>query len=115
MKKFEVVLALNYKREILVGVKAINKESALEIVKEAFDCGTLWDNSQAIQLLDDDYEALGHRPLYLQAQETQAFSKPSYSVRNDEQFEAAKTACLYLLEGNQTLALQYAHQATAKA
>lgn len=67
-------------------------------MEEAFDSGTLWDNTSDVPLLYDEYEEvdLGH-VLTFGAQEVDKFPEPDASVRALQEQEAAFQACQALI------------------
>ena len=56
MPKFEVTYALPYLHVVTVGVTAKDKETAEAKTEKGFHNGSLWDNTEAMPLLYDDYE-----------------------------------------------------------
>jgi hypothetical protein len=102
MKKFVVSYDLDYVHTVRVGVTAPDAEAAKKTAEEAFDAGTLWDNTADMPLLYDDFEEvdLGH-VLAFEAQEVEDFPEPAACVREIIQRDKAFAACKALIAAYQ--------------
>lgn len=54
--KFIVGYTLPYVHRVMVGIEAESEEEALEKAQAEFDEGTLWDDTETMPLLLDEYE-----------------------------------------------------------
>jgi hypothetical protein len=102
MKKFVVSYELDYVHTVRVGVTAPDAEAAKKTAEEAFDAGTIWDNTADMPLLYDDFEEvdLGH-VLSFEAQEVEEFPEPAACVREIIQRDKAFAACKALIAAYQ--------------
>ena len=54
-RKFAVTYTLPYLHRVVVGVLAESAESAIQTARTAFYAGLIWDNTEAMPLLSDQY------------------------------------------------------------
>lgn len=94
--KHEITYTLGYLHRVTVGVEADNGEAALRIAKQAFDEGTIWDDSPAMPLLYDDFEESGEG-LDWEVQPVEAFNQQDASVRVLQAQQKALEACRALV------------------
>ncbi len=93
---FEVSYTLGYQHRVTVGVVAADAESAQRIAKQAFDEGTIWDDSPAMPLLYDDFEESGEG-MDWEVQPVEAFSQQDSSVKVLQAQQKALQACRALV------------------
>lgn len=110
LKKFAVTYEIDYVHRVVVGVTAINAESAQQMAETAFNEATIWD-SKDMPLLFDDYEELGGETLLFSTEEVSEFPKPDSSVIAIKQKESAFHACRMLLDGETNSARNFAKKA----
>ncbi len=111
MKKFAVSYTIDYQHRVVVGVSALNTESAIEIASKAFDEGVIWDDLPEMPLLFDDYEEVEGETLQFSAEEVQAFPEPDSSVKQLKANHFAFYCAQALLAGETTTALEFAQKA----
>lgn len=88
MKLYEVEYRIPYEHVVVVGIKAQSPERAKEIAQREFDNGSIWDNTEHLPLLVDDYEEKDGC-LEFVAKEVDGFSAgPSVEV-------AVQQSCVY--------------------
>lgn len=110
-KLFAVTYEIDYTHRVVVGVKAPDAESAKQMAETAFNDGTLWDDTEAMPLLFDDFEEVLNETLRFSVEEVSCFPEPDSSVVEIKQREAAFHACRMLLNGNISLARNSAKEA----
>ena len=111
MNKFAVTYTVDYSHRVIVGMSAPNVEAAINEARTAFDMGTIWDNTEAMPLLFDDYEEADHDSLHFSAESIQDFPVADASVEALKRRELAFAACAALLKGETQTALGLAKQA----
>lgn len=109
--KFAVIYEIDYTHRVVVGVSTPDSESAIKLAKAAFDEGSIWDNTERMPLLFDDYEEINSETLRFSAEEVSAFPEPDASVKAIKQKEFAFYACQALLAGEIDSARDFAKQA----
>lgn len=93
MPKFIVEYALDYVHTVRVGVDAESAQTAGEHARNAFDAGTLWDDTPAMPLLFDDFEEIDHgRVLSFEAEAVDVWPPPDGSARQARVQAAAHVA-----------------------
>ncbi|OBS08936.1 hypothetical protein Thpro_022053 [Acidihalobacter prosperus] len=82
-----------------MGIEAENEEKALEKAANAFDEGTIWDDTPEMPLLYDEFEEIkgGYLEFNIESA-VEAFPKPDASVIQMKQDNQARTACRMLVE-----------------
>jgi hypothetical protein len=96
MKKFLIEYELPYVHLVRVGVQAKDGASAIAMAQEAFDLGTIWDNTPEMPLLYDDFEessSLDHALEFKVVDEGRSWPEPAVCVKSYVQGQAAKHAC----------------------
>lgn len=94
-RNFAVRYTLPYEHQVVVGVRADSAESAIEKARAAFDAGSIWDNTEAMPLLSDDYiEQDGL--LEFSAELVEVFEADS-TVEEAKRVTAAQQACSLLI------------------
>ena len=111
MKNFAVTYTIDYQHRVVVGVSALNTESAIEIATKAFDDGVIWDDTPEMPLLFDDYEEVEGETLQFSAEAIQAFPEPDSSVTQIKAHQFAFYCAQALLAGETTTALEFANKA----
>jgi hypothetical protein len=98
-KKFAVTYEIDYTHRVVVGVSAPDAETAKQLANDAFDEGTIWNDTEDMPLLFDDYEEVNGETLLFSAEEISEFPEPDSSVKAIKQKEFAFYACQALLAG----------------
>lgn len=111
MKKYCVSYTIDYHHRVVVGCEAVSEAHAIEQAQTAFDCGEIWEDTEAMPLLFDDYEEVEGETLVFSAEEVAEFPKPDASVFNLKRRELACKACWTLLAGDTGTAIKLATQA----
>lgn len=92
-KPYEVSYIQGQSQKVTVGVVAEDGESALQTAKAAFDAGTFWDDSPAMPLLSDEFQAEEGQAIVWECQAVEAFRNPNASVRALKAQALALQAC----------------------
>jgi hypothetical protein len=115
LKKFAVTYTIDCKHRVVVGIVATDLLSAVNKGSEAFDEGTIWDDTPEMPLLFDDYEEESSKEtLWFMAEEVSEFPEPDSSVIKLKRDEFAYKACRSLLEGDFNVARDFAQKACPK-
>ena len=100
-KKFVVSYGLDYVHQVSVGVEAENQTEALHIAEQAFNDALIWDNTETMPLLSDDYLESGDEAMVWACDQVEQFPEPDHSVRQLISEQAALRVCRGLLEAYQ--------------
>ena len=100
-KKFIVSYVLDYVHQISVGIEAQDQAEALQIAEQAFNEAFIWDNTEAIPLLSDEYLESGDESMVWQCEQVEHFPDPDHSVRALSREKAAFRVCRGLVEACQ--------------
>jgi hypothetical protein len=96
--KFIVTYEINYVHRVQVGFLATDKDAAILSAKEAFDNGTIWDDTHEMPLLYDQYIEVGDDSLTFSAEPVSDFPEPDESIIDIRRKEQAFTDCDSLLK-----------------
>ena len=94
--KYEITYALGYLHRVTVGVEADDEASALRTAQQAFDDGLIWDDTQEMPLLYDDFEEKDEA-LDWEVQAVEAFSQKDPSVKFLQAEQKALQVCRALV------------------
>jgi len=97
-KKFVVAYEIDYVHRVVVGVEALNETEARQLAEQAFNDATLWDDTEAMPLLSDDYHESGDESLVWECEAVDNYPPPDYSVRQLHKEQAAFKVCRGLVE-----------------
>jgi hypothetical protein len=111
LKKFAVSYTIDYTHRVIVGVTASDAPAAEKIASDAFDEGSIWNNTENMPLLFDDYEEVPDETLCFFSEEVSDFPKPDSSVKELKKREFAFYACQALLAGDTNSARDFAKKA----
>lgn len=111
LKKFAVTYTIDYTHRVIVGVTAPTAKTAEKIASDAFDEGSIWDNTPEMPLLFDDYEEDDGETLCFSSEEVPEFPEPDSSVKDLKQKKFAYYACQALLAGEVDTARDFARKA----
>lgn len=81
MGKFVVEYTLGYEHVVRVGVEAQSAEHAKEKAQAAFDAGSIWDDTDQMPLLYDDYEEIDGNVLEFRPIKVDEFPDVDSSVK----------------------------------
>ena len=100
--KFIVSYTLPYEHRVMVGIEADSEEEALVKAQAEFDEGTLWEDTEAMPLLLDEYEEVSFgRGLDFKIEqalpEGGVYPPPDASVLSIRQDNAARQAAALLV------------------
>ena len=109
--KFAVTYEIDYIHRVIVGVTAPDAEAAIKLASYAFDEGKIWDDTEEMPLLFDDFEEVEGETLVYSAQEVSWFPEPDASVVAIKQKEFTFMACQALLAGQVDTARDFAMKA----
>ena len=98
---FVVSYEIDYVHRVSVGINAESPEAAQQIVEQAFNDGTIWDDTAAMPLLSDEYHEVEDESLVWESVAVEQLPEPDYSVRQLKQEQAAMRVCRGLIEAYQ--------------
>ena len=110
-KKFAVTYEIDYTHRVVVGVTAQDAEAAIKLANDAFDEGSIWDDTKEMPLLFDDFEEVDGETLRFSAEGVSEFPEPDSSVKAIKQKEFAFKACQAFLAGEIDTARDFAMKA----
>ena len=100
-KKFVVSYVLDYVHAVSVGIEAQDQAEALDIAEQAFNEALIWDNTETMPLLSDDYLESGDEGMVWACEQVEQFPEPDGSVRQLNREQAAFRVCRGLVEAYQ--------------
>ena len=100
-QKFVVSYQLDYVHSVSVGIEAKDQTEALQIAEQAFNAALIWDNTEAMPLLSDDYHESGDECMVWECERVEQFPEPDHSVQRLKQEQAAFRVCRGLIEAYQ--------------
>lgn len=109
--KFAVTYTIDYTHRVVVGVTAPDSVAAIKLASDAFDAGLIWDDTEEMPLLFDDFEEVEGETLVYSAEQVSEFPEPDASVKAIRQKEFAFKACQALLAGQIDEARDFAMKA----
>jgi hypothetical protein len=99
MNRYIVQYGLDYEHRVLVGIEAASPEEAVQKAQQAFDEGAIWDDTDQMPLLFDDYEEKDDQSLAFEViANVDAWPVPDASVLKLRREAAAMRACRLLVE-----------------
>jgi hypothetical protein len=99
MTRYIVQYRLDYEHRVQVGIETDSPEAAIEQAETAFNNATLWDDTEQMPLLFDDYEETDGQPLIFEVvAQVDAWPEPESSVLHQRRAIAAERACRLLVE-----------------
>ena len=100
-QKFVVSYQLDYVHSVSVGIEARDQAEALQIAEQAFNEALIWDDTEALPLLSDDYHESGDESMVWECERVEQFPEPDHSVQRLKQEQAAFRVCRGLIEAYQ--------------
>ncbi|AMK75517.1 hypothetical protein A1342_21385 [Methylomonas methanica] len=98
---FVVSYEIDYVHRVSVGVTADSPKAAQQIAEQAFNDGTIWDDTAAMPLLSDEYHEVEDESLVWESVTVEQLPEPDYSVRQLKKEQAAMRVCRGLVEAYQ--------------
>ena len=100
-KKFVVSYEIDYVHRVSVAISATSPEAAQKLAEHAFNDATIWDDSENMRLLSDDYHESGDESMAWDCVRVEDFPVPDESVLQLKQRAAALQVCRGLLAAYQ--------------
>ncbi len=100
-KKFVVSYVLDYVHQVSVGIEAQNQAEAIQLAEQAFNEALIWDNTEVMPLLSDDYLESGDEGMVWECEQVEHYPEPDHSVRKLNLEHAAFRVCKGLVEAYQ--------------
>ena len=100
-QKFVVSYQLDYVHLVSVGIEAHNQAEAQQIAEQAFNEAVIWDDTETLPLLSDDYHESGDELMVWECEPVEQFPEPDHSVQRLKQEQAAFRVCRGLIEAYQ--------------
>jgi hypothetical protein len=100
-KKFIVSYEIDYIHRVSVGIEALNETEAQQLAEQAFNDATIWDDTEALPLLSDDYYESGDEGMNWECEAVEHFPAADHSVHQLCKEQAAFRVCRGLIEAYQ--------------
>ena len=100
-QKFVVSYELDYIHRVSVGIEAQDQAEAQQIAEQAFNEVLIWDDTETMPLLSDDYFESGDESMVWECEPVEQFPEPDHSVKQLKQEHAAFRVCRGLIEAYQ--------------
>ena len=100
-KKFIVSYEIDYIHRVSVGIEALNEIEAQQRAEQAFNDATLWDDTEALPLLSDDYHESSDESMNWECEAVEHFPAADHSVQQLHKEQAAFRVCRGLIEAYQ--------------
>ena len=100
-QKFIVSYQLDYVHSVSVGIEARDQAEAKQIAEQAFNDALIWDNTEAMPLLSDDYHESGDECMVWECERVEQFPDPDHSLQRLKQEQAAFRVCRGLIKAYQ--------------
>ncbi|WP_415878321.1 hypothetical protein [Methylomonas sp. TEB] len=98
---FVVSYEIDYVHRVSVGITADNPDAAQQIAEQAFNDGTIWDDTAAMPLLSDEYHEAEGESLVWECVAVEQWPELDHSVRQLKKEQAAMRVCRGLVEAYQ--------------
>jgi hypothetical protein len=100
-QKFVVSYEIDYIHRVSVGIEAENRLQALHTADQAFSAGLIWDDTEEMPLLSDDFHESDLQCMIWECEQVAEFPKTDSSVIHLKQEQAAMRVCRGLIEAYQ--------------
>ncbi|WP_340124200.1 hypothetical protein [Methylobacter svalbardensis] len=100
-KKFIVSYELDYVHRVSVGITAQDQAEAQQLAEQAFNEALIWDDTETMPLLSDDYYESGDERMAWECEAVEHYPEPDHSVRQFKKEQAAFRVCRGLIEAYQ--------------
>jgi hypothetical protein len=97
-KKFIVSYEIEYVHRVTVGIEALNETEAQQLAEQAFNDATIWDDTEAMPLLSDDYHEAGDESMAWECEAVEHYPAADHSVQQLYKEQAAFRVCRGLIE-----------------
>ena len=84
-----------------MGIEARDQAEALQVAEQAFNKAVIWDDTEALPLLSDDYHESGDECMAWECERVEQFPESDHSVQRLKQEQAAFRVCRGLIEAYQ--------------
>jgi hypothetical protein len=100
-QKFVVSYEIDYIHRVSVGIEAQDQAEAQQIAEQAFNEALIWDDTETLPLLSDDYHESGDERMIWDCEPVEQFPEPDHSVKQLKKEQAAFRVCRGLIEAYQ--------------
>ena len=100
-KKFIVSYEIDYIHRVSVGIEALNETEAQQLAEQAFNDATIWDDTEALPLLSDDYHESGDESMVWECEAVEHYPPADHSVQQLRKEQAAFRVCRGLIDAYQ--------------
>ena len=100
-QKFVVSYQIDYIHRVSVGIEAQDQAEAQQIAEQAFNEALIWDDTETLPLLSDDYFESGDESMVWECEQVEQFPEPDHSVKQLKKEQAAFQVCRGLIEAYQ--------------
>ena len=100
-QKFVVSYEIDYIHKVSVGIEALDQAEAQQIAEQAFNEALIWDDTETLPLLSDDYHEAGDESMVWECEPVEHYPEPDHSVRQLKKEQAAFRVCRGLIEAYQ--------------
>ena len=100
-QKFVVSYEIEYVHRVSVGIEAQDQAEAQQIAEQAFNEALIWDDTETLPLLSDDYFESGDESMVWECEQVEQFPEPDHSVKQLKKEQAAFRVCRGLIEAYQ--------------
>ena len=100
-QKFVVSYEIDYIHRVSVGIEAQDQAEAQQIAEQAFNEALIWDDTETLPLLSDDYHESGDERMVWECEPVEHYPEPDHSVKQLKQEQAAFRVCRGLIEAYQ--------------
>jgi hypothetical protein len=101
MNKFIVSYELDYIHRVSVGISAHDQTEAQQLAEQAFNEALIWDDTETMPLLSDNYYESGDEPMAWECEAVEHYPEPDHSVRQLKKEQAAFQVCRGVIEAYQ--------------
>ena len=100
-KKFIVLYEIDYVHRVTVGIEALDETEAQQLAELAFNDATIWDDTEVMPLLSDDFHESGDEIIAWECEAVEHYPTPDHSVQQLYKDQAAFRVCRGLIEAYQ--------------
>src|SRR5664280_2664300 len=100
-QKFVVSYEIEYIHRVSVGIEARDQAEAQQIAEQAFNEALIWDDTETLPLLSDDYHEVGDERMVWECERVEHYPEPDHSVKQLKKEQAAFRVCRGLIEAYQ--------------
>lgn len=97
-QKFVVSYQIDYIHRVSVGIEAQDQAEAQLIAEQAFNEALIWDDTDTLPLLSDDYHESGDERMVWECEPVEHYPEPDHSVKQLKKEQAAFQVCRGLIE-----------------